>query len=915
MITLLFSLVRPHNSVVYAPKLKHADRKHAPPALGKGLFAWWSPVARTKEDILVEKIGLDAALMLRFLRMCRNMFFVLAVWGCGILIPVHVATSDHSIATPGADPVSKALASITPVIVTGNPIWAHVVVSYLFDLTVMFFLYTNYRAVLRLKRNYFQSPEYQQSLHSRSVWMTDIPSADRTDEGILRIADAVEQTSSLPRAAIARNVKELPDLIQEHGETVRKLESVLAKYLKDPDKLPPSRPTMMPSKKDHRAARGVKVDAIDYLTGRIKELEVEIKDVRESIDKRNAMPYGFATYERIDEAHVVAYEGKKKKPSGVRIRLAPKPNDFIWDNLSLGKAVRARKRLTINIWIAVLTIIWIVPNALIAVFLSNLSNLKSFWPAFAPVFDGHSTLWQIIQAVLAPALLSTIYLLLPIFFRRLSTRSGDLTKTSRERHVTHKLYAFFVFNNLIVFSIFSTLWRFVTNVICSTQGGEDPWDAIKSQNITNALLQSLCSVSNFWLIWLIQRNTSAAIDLAQLINLAWKWFSRNFLSPTPRESIEWTAPPPFDYATYYGANFLFYVTVALCFATVQPLVLLINFIYFLLDGWLKKYLLLYIFITKTESGGQFWNILFNRLLFATVLANCVAAIVIKGCQGSWTMMGCMAPLPFIIIGFKIYCDRTFADKYKYYATSLHDIEALANPSKRARKHDKVGIKFGHPALYKPLITPMVHAKSKHLLPTIYKGRMEQEDSNFGYSDIMMDSMAVNQPGKAARFAGDEKDMFEIVPESELDFAHFKNRADFAAEHGGDGELYGRPIDLISERSGTPKSFIGSDDELSRAGTPPPMPALRQQRPGELQNHPAFRAPTTDYIGPHNGSMYNLTNESERSLLGGAQHQAGYARVPNQLDETTGMDRWRTGPTQAADDDEIGYEAYRPGLQR
>ena len=912
---------------MYAPKTKHADKRHAPPPIGRGLFAWLTPVITTKEHTLVEKVGLDAAIFLRFLTMCRNMFLALTIAGCGILIPVHIAYSnfgaedDQACAlfagTITSDPVTTLLAKMTPTYVCGTPMWAHVVVSYLFDAIIMFFLWWNYRAIVGLKRKYFQSAEYQQSLHSRSIWMTDIPLPDRSDEGILRIADSVEQTASIPRAAIARNVKELPKLIQEHEETVRKLESVLAKYLKNPDQLPPNRPMIRPSKKDHRATSGAKVDAIEYLTGRIRDLETDIKDVRESIDKRNPMPYGFATYERIEEAHIVAYEGKKKKPNGVRIRLAPKPSDLIWDNLPLSKGVRSRKRLMINFWFAVLTVIWIVPNALIAVFLSNLNNLKAIWGDFSRYYDENPGLWEAIQAILAPALLSGVYVALPVIFRRLSVQSGDLTKTSRERHVLHKLYAFFIFNNLIVFSVFSTLWKFVVAVVSNTQNGTSAWMAIEQANLPRMILQSLCTVSNFWFIWLIQRNLGAAIDLSQLVALAWKWFARTFLHPTPRQAIDWTAPPAFDYASYYNW-FLFYVTVAVGFATVQPLVLLVTFIYFLIDSWLKRYLLLYVFITKTESGGQFWNVLFNRFLFLTFLANCIAALVIKGANGTWTMLGVMVPLPLLVLGFKWYCSKYFANECRYYTTNVQDIEGHAEPGKRSRKQERVGVKFGHPALYKPLITPMVHAKAKHVLGNIYGGRLEQDGTNYGYSDIAMDSMSKEQPGKPARFSvGKQKDLFEVVHENDLDFKNFKNRADFASEHGGDGELYGRPIDLVSERSQTPQSFMTSQDDLTRGGTPPPMPALRQQRPDELQYHPAFRAPTGS--GPQNDSVYNLNNDSDSNLLHGAQYPAGYTPVltsmPNESREAVGLDRWRTDGSGYAGTpgEESAYEPYRPGV--
>ena len=434
VIVIAFSLLRPHNSAVYAPKVKHADQKHAPPAIGRGIFSWFSPVMKTKEEILIEKVGLDAAIFLRFTRMCRNMLLCLSLVGCGILIPVHVSKSFHFGNVPNY--LDQAFADMTPQNVLGEPLWSHVVVSYLIDFVIMFFLWWNYRKIARLKKAYFLSSEYQNSLHSRSIWLTDIAKADRSDEGILRITDAVEQTASIPQAAIARNVKELPKLIDEHTKMVKTLESILAKYLKDPDSLPATRPTMKPSKKDHRAERGTKVDAIDYLTGRIKDLEVEIKDVRESIDKRNPMGYGFATYERIDEASRVAFAGRKTHPNGAMIRLAPKPSDLIWDNLALSKQTRRSRGFVIDFWVVVLTIIWIAPNALIAIFLTNFTRLGNVWPAFQASLTSNRVLWAIIQAIASPALLSLVYVLLPIIFRRMSTRAGDLTKTLRERHVT-----------------------------------------------------------------------------------------------------------------------------------------------------------------------------------------------------------------------------------------------------------------------------------------------------------------------------------------------------------------------------------------------------------------------------------------------------------------------------------------------
>ena len=578
-----------------------------------------------------------------------------------------------------------------------------------------------------------------------------------------------------------------------------------------------------------------------------------------------------------------------------------------------------------NLWITLLTFLWIAPNALIALFLSNFWTLGAVWPAFQRQLNTHPRSWAIVQGIASPALTSLIYLVLPIIFRRISIRAGDVSKTVRERHVTTRLYAFFVFNNLIVFSIFGILWHYIASLTGTKAPGQSTWDAIKGSKFFVDLLTGLSQLSTFWLTYLLQRNLGAAADLAQIISLTWTWFGRTFMSPTPRQSIEWTAPPPFDYAVYYN-YFLFYATVALCFTTLQPLGLPVTALYFTVDFWLKKYLLLYVFITKTESGGQYWRILFNRFIFATLLANLVFALVLKA-NGTWTMIICIVPLLPLLLGFKYYCARSFDDQNAYYTkATLKDPSNLAEAGQKARKgSDRVVSRFGHPALYKPLMTPMVHAKAQQALSQIYRGRLQHQQSDgapsiaAGYSDIAMNQMSRDHPGKSARFAPNkkEKDLFEVVPEGKLDFGYFMDRSDFKNEFGGDGELFGRPQDLISERSGTPRSFMSRENSSlssSRASSRSPSNS-RTQSPAGTKPLPGYRDVHPADLGT---GMYNMRNDSESRLLNGAQPPGMYPLGEEIGHEQYGLDRWRTGGSGYTNlpghetPPETGYEAYRRG---
>lgn len=116
---------------------------------------------------MVHYIGIDATVFLRFTRMCRDVFLVLSVLGCAILIPIHVKNVDKD------NKPEQWLAQMTPSNVSGgSAIWAQVAVAYLFNVTCAGFLWWNYRKVLGLRRKYFASPEYQNSLHARTLMVS-----------------------------------------------------------------------------------------------------------------------------------------------------------------------------------------------------------------------------------------------------------------------------------------------------------------------------------------------------------------------------------------------------------------------------------------------------------------------------------------------------------------------------------------------------------------------------------------------------------------------------------------------------------------------------------------------------------------------------------------------------------------------
>lgn len=564
---------------------------------------------------------------------------------------------------------------------------------------------------------------------------------------------------------------------------------------------------------------------------------------------------------------------------------------------------------------------------MIAIFLVNLSNLGKVWKGFQNSLEADTKFWGIVQGIASPAITSGVYLALPVIFRRLSIRAGDKTKTGRERHVMAKLYSFFVINNLIVFSFFSVIWSFVVSVINDADKGENAWDAIIKEDLAASIFIAFCRNSPFWITYLLQRQLGAAIDLAQMWPLINAFFTKTFSSPTPRELIELTAPPAFDYASYY-CYFLYYSTVTLCFAGIQPLVLIATALYFTIDSFLKKYLILYRFVTKTESGGLFWRVIFNRFIFGTILSNGVFLLTcwVRG-DGSHIQFFCVCPLPVLLIFFKIYCGKAYDDRMRYYKTrgAIRQEGPNAAQKENNLRNEKLASRFGHPALYKPLITPMVHQKAQNLLPSIYSGRLTDGRevgpagdlvSVSGYSDAYaLNSMQGGKPGKAA----DGVPGFEFVSEAQMDFEFYKNRAEFTEEHGG-GEIYGKELD--GYRPGTP----GSMDSGSRPGTPsnrhatPFSPGnVRLPPPHETAYRPSPYA--EDSINRHRSPLYSQGNTSSSGLVHNAAGPAmvppaSYRNVSHERSQSPAMDGTFGGyqevPLDRSRSPAVGSTAQAPG---
>ncbi|PWN48478.1 DUF221-domain-containing protein [Violaceomyces palustris] len=751
-----FNILRPNNKIVYQPKVKYAEDGKEPPKVSEGFFGWVSPVLRYKEADLLPLIGLDAITFLRFTRMMRYMLTTLAIVMSVVLMPIDIAYNVRN----NTNNSKTDLSILTMADVYGSSVWAHVAMSYIGTMIALGFIWYNYKEMVRLRWAYFRSDEYQKSFHARTLMITNVAKRLQSDPALAAVLSEIKMPYPTTEVHIGRRVGALPDLIEKHSDLVRALERVLAKYLKDPNKLPAKRPTVRVGG-FCGCMGGQTVDAIDHYTNQINKVEAAIEDWRERIAEKKPESYGFASLAAVPYAHAAAKSLKNKHPRGLTIILSPPPGGIIWKNLTLSKGERFRS----STWGLFLLIVLIFFNTFPLLVISLVSNMAAF-TGLLPFLQK----WQDVSswsfaavAGLAPPLISALAgYLMPVLMRRIAKYRGVKTRQKLDKVIIGQYFGFLVISQFIIFSLIGVALTTIGILVADIKQHKSASEILDSLGsyTAYAIKRQYFNQSNYWLTWIPLRGFLYIFDLAQVLKLLLVWFQKGIFGRTPRDVREYTKPPVFEYSVYY-ANLLFLTSVAMFYTCLAPLIVAFAAAAFWLSSFVYKYQLMYVFTTKHESGGLLWRVVVNRLLVTIVFMQILLALAVA-LDVAYVQTVASVPPILMVIGFKIYCRNAFDKKFDWYIPTDSEIAKSHVHSGDAR-HNRLQRRFGHPALHQRLFTPMVHAKVKHLLPQVYHGRIEQ-----GVANIDGRKVETEEVMGGLKIAAIEEDQLEYDPTNDSD---------------------------------------------------------------------------------------------------------------------------------------------------
>ena len=731
-------------------------------------FGWIPTLYRITEEQILASAGLDAFVFLTFFKMAIKvigvMFFFAAVvlepinhhfvpggrlngtdpepsYLSSLLLPQQITFEDDWLSAP---PSSRKNNGLDP---EKGYLWAYFVFTYFFTYLVLYFMDAETFKVIRIRQDYLGT---QSTVTDRTFRLSRIPKELRLEEKIKELVEKLE-IGLVDSVTLCRNWRELDALVAERDSVLRKLEHAWSIYLNqepgqdagqhsrtgrdgDSNITPPEDIGDEEAAEDRRlldsdsgdfTERGRpqvrlwygflrlqsrQTDALDYYQEKLRRLDDKISIAR----KKTYEPadIAFVTMDSTAACQMAIQALIDPRPGQLLTKPAPAPSDIVWTTTYTTIFSRQARKWTITMFVAILTVIWLIPVAFLASVLS-LCTIRKVFPSFADLLAEHDIAKALFQTGLPTAVVSLLNVAVPYLYEYLSYHQGFLSQGDIALSVISKNFFFTFFNIFLVFTVFGTATGILPVLLDSLS------DATL---IARTLAQEIQKLSVFYLNFIMLQGIGLfPFRLLEFGSVSLYPILR-FLSRTPRDRAEIKEPPIFSYGFYLPTALLVFI---LCLVySVMPrgfLVLLLGVVYFTLGYFTYKYQLIYAMDQPQHATGGAWPMICYRIILGIVVFQVTMAGVLA-LRSAFTQAVLVIPLvlstAWYSYGFRNQFepftrfislrsirrgehmnDSTVLDEDEFYGRSRLDMQARLLRRRSTVDEDREeGAKFVNPSL-------------------------------------------------------------------------------------------------------------------------------------------------------------------------------------------------------------------------
>jgi hypothetical protein len=219
---------------IYSPRrlLTHGR----PPKITRGMFSWIKVVYNTNEDFLVNSIGLDAVMMLRFFKLGIRFFTLLSFLGVLILCPIYYYSNEPTLTNIpwGYDLEELLIKAMSIENVPNQSGYLNILLlfTWIFSLLAYSFLIAFYRNYIQLK---LQHDEFalngtkQNTTDMRSIMIFGVPRDLRNEMELAKYFEGLH-IGKIDTVVVCRNWTRLQKAVSKRSYYLKQLEYLTAKF-------------------------------------------------------------------------------------------------------------------------------------------------------------------------------------------------------------------------------------------------------------------------------------------------------------------------------------------------------------------------------------------------------------------------------------------------------------------------------------------------------------------------------------------------------------------------------------------------------------------------------------------------------------------------------------------------------------
>ncbi|KAJ6854228.1 putative CSC1-like protein [Iris pallida] len=656
---LAFAVLRlqPANDRVYFPKWYLSGSRKSPRRQGRGMvelnlstyltFLNWMPQAlRMSQTDLVAHAGLDSAVFLRIYILGLKIFIPVTLTALAILVPVNVY--DGTLSRLHKEIVFSDIdkLSISNVSAGSQRFWIHLLMAYLFTMWTCYCLYKEYDNLAFMRLHFLASQERR--VDQFTVVVRNVPRISGHS-----ISDSVEQffQRNHPDHYLGHqpvyNANKFAKLVRRKDRLQNWLDYYQLNFERKPDK----RPTV---KNGFLGLCGERVDAIEYYTTQIRELEKYLASERQRIlkDPKAILPVAFVTFDSRWGAAVCAQTQQSKNPTQWLTYWAPEPRDVYWRNLAIPFVSLTIRKLLISILVFALVFFYMIPIAFVQS-LANLEGLEKVAPFLRPVVE-LKFVKSFLQGFLPGLALKIFLYFLPAVLMIMSKVEGHFSLSSLERRTAAKYYYFMLVNvflgSIVAGTAFEQLYSFIHQ---------------PPTQIPRTIGVAIPMKATFFITFIMVDGWAGiASEILRLKPLVIYYLKNAFLVKTERDREKAMYPGSFDLPQTLPTLQLYFL-LGLVYAVITPILLPFILVFFALAYLVYRHQIINVYNQEYESAGAFWPHVHTRII-ASLLISQLLLLGLMSTKKAASSTPLLTILPILTYAFHKYCKHRFEPAFRKY---------------------------------------------------------------------------------------------------------------------------------------------------------------------------------------------------------------------------------------------------------